>query len=132
MIPPENPRRKGLGAMGAPRKSPDRKRDVRTAVMLTAIERAQLEERAHACGLTLSEFVRRQALGRAMPAASIDHRARSVLAAALLRLGVNLNQITKHMNTGRSESFQLPALIDDIRAHIDTLTRHESGRNRAG
>ena len=54
--------------MGAPRKSPDAKRDVRTAVMLTAIERAQLEERARLCGLTLSEFLRRQALGRAMPA----------------------------------------------------------------
>lgn len=117
--------------MGAPRKSPDAKRDVRTAVMLTAIERAQLEERASACGLTLSEFLRRQALGRAMPASAIDNRARSVLATALLRLGVNLNQITRHMNAGRADSFQLPALIDDIRAHIDRLT-HDASRNRAG
>lgn len=116
--------------MGAPRKSPDRKRDVRTAVMLTAIERAQLEERASTCGLTLSEFLRRQALGRAMPAAAIDNRARSVLAAALLRLGVNLNQLVRHMNAGRAESVQLPALIGDIRAHIDRLT-HDAGRDRA-
>ena len=69
--------------MGAPRKSPERKRDIRTAVMLTAIERAELEERARVCGVTLSEFVRRQALGRAMPASAIEHRARATLATAL-------------------------------------------------
>ena len=116
--------------MGAPRKSPERKRDIRTAVMLTAIERAELEERARVCGVTLSEFVRRQALGRAMPASAIEHRARATLATALLRIGVNLNQLVRHMNAGRAESIQLPALIGDIRAHIDRLT-HDAGRNRA-
>lgn len=117
--------------MGAPRKSPERKRDVRTAVMLTAIERAQLEERAAACGLSISEFMRRQSLGRAMPAAAIDNRARSALATALLRLGVNLNQITRRLNAGRSDSYELPSLIEDIRTHIARLT-HEPDRNRAG
>lgn len=117
--------------MGAPRKSPEKKRDVRTAVMLTALERAQLEERAGACGLSLSEFMRRQSLGRAMPAAAIDNRARAMLATALLRLGVNLNQITRRMNAGRLDSFGLPALIEDIRAHLDRLT-HEPDRDRAG
>ncbi len=118
--------------MGAPMNSPEQRRDVRTAIMLTAIERAELEDRARAHGLTLSEFVRRQALGIVTPAAAIKTQSRSVLATALLRLGVNLNQITKHMNAGRAESIQLPALIGDIRAHIDRLTQHESRRNRAG
>lgn len=89
--------------MGAPRKSPERKRDARTAVMFTAIERAQLEERAAECGLTMSEFIRRQSLGRAMPASAIDRKGRATLATALLRLGVNLNQVTRHMNAGRAE-----------------------------
>lgn len=117
--------------MGAPRKSSDRKRDVRTTIMLTAIERAELEERARACGLTLSEFLRRQSLGRAMPAGAVERRSRATLATALLRIGVNLNQITRHMNAGWTESVQLPGLIGDIRAHIDRLT-HDAGRNRAG
>lgn len=131
MIPPKNPLKGHTDAMGAPLKSPEAKRDVRTAVMMTAIERAQLEERAGACGLTLSEFMRRQSLGRAMPAAAIDNRTRSLLATALLRLGVNLNQITRRMNAGRLDSFELPNLIADIRAHLERLT-HESGRDRTG
>lgn len=116
--------------MGRPKKSPDDLRDVRTAVMLTEAERAELEQRASAYGLTLSDFIRRQTLGRQLPAGVAEQRTRAVLATALLRLGVNLNQITRHMNAGRSPPFHLPDLINDIRGHVDRLTRDESGRNQ--
>lgn len=118
--------------MGRPRKSPDDLRDVRTAVMLTEAERAELEQRASACGLTLSDFIRRQTLGRSLPASVAEQRTRAALATALLRLGVNLNQITRHMNAGRYAPYHLPELINDIRGHVDRLTRHESGRDRDG
>lgn len=116
--------------MGRPRKSPDALHDVPTTVMLTAAERAELEQRAHAFGLTLSEFIRRRTLGQPLPAAVAEQRTRAALATALLRLGVNLNQITRHMNAGRGAPSHLPALIADIRGHVDALTHDEPGRNR--
>lgn len=100
--------------------------------MLTTRERAELEQRASTFGMSVSEYVRRQTLGRPLPAGVAEDRTRAALATALLRLGVNLNQITRHMNAGRSEPFHLPELLNDIRGHVDRLTRHESRRDRHG
>ena len=116
--------------MGRPRTSPDALHDVPTTVMLTAAERAELEQRAHAFGLTLSEFIRRRTLGRPMPAAVAEQRTRAALATALLRIGVNLNQITRHMNAGRGAPSHLSDLIEAIRGHVDALTRDEPRRDR--
>ena len=118
--------------MGRPKKSPEDLRDVRTAVMLTERERVELEQRASTFGLSLSDFIRRQTLAQPMPASVAEQRTRATLATALLRLGVNLNQITRHMNAGRYAPYHLPELINDIRGHVDRLTRHESGRDRDG
>lgn len=118
--------------MGRPRKSPEELRDVRTAVMLTEQERAELEQRASTFGVTLSEYMRRQTLGRPMPASVADRRNRATLATALLRLGVNLNQISRHMNAGRFAPPYLPELIEDIRGHVERLTRDEPDRDRRG
>lgn len=118
--------------MARPKKSPDTLRDVRTAVMLTAEERAQLEQRAAAYGLHLSEYVRRQTLGRPLPASVAEQHSRAVLATALLRLGVNLNQIARHMNAGRFAPPHLPHLIEDIRGHVERLSRDESGQDWRG
>lgn len=118
--------------MGRPKKSPEELRDDPLHVMLTTRERAELEQRASAVGLTVSEFVRRQTLGRPLPASAGDRRTRATLATALLRLGVNLNQITRHMNAGRFAPPYLPELIEDIRGHVERLTRDESDRDRRG
>ena len=56
--------------MGRPKKSPQDKRDSRVVVMLTERERAELEHRAAALGITLSEFTRRRMLGVPLPPAS--------------------------------------------------------------
>lgn len=118
--------------MGRPKKSPDELRDEPLHVMLTSQERAELEQRASTYGVTVSEFVRRQTLGRPLPATAAEQTTRAALATALLRIGVNLNQITRHMNAGRYAPYHLPELITDIRGHIDRLTRHDAGRNRHG
>jgi Bacterial mobilisation protein (MobC). len=100
--------------------------------MLTEAERAQLEQQASLFGLSLSEFVRRRTLGLPMPATAAEQRTRAALATALLRLGVNLNQIAHHMNAGRSAPSHLPELITDIRTHVDRLTDDEPRQNRTG
>nr|WP_164727071.1 plasmid mobilization relaxosome protein MobC [Shimia sediminis] len=89
-------------------------------------ERAELERRSHALGLTLSEYIRRRTLGVPLPPQSADRETRDKLATSLLRIGVNLNQITKHMNAGRHAPPELPALVATINTHLKILTRHES------
>ena len=115
--------------MARPTKSPEERRDSRLAVMLTVGERAELEDRAAAIGLSVSEFVRRRTLGIPLPPQAADRVVRDKLATALLRVGVNLNQIAKHMNAGRTAPPYLPDLLSDIRNHVHQLT-DEPDRDR--
>lgn len=112
--------------MGRPKLSPEERRDCQTTVLYTIQERAELERRCHALGLTLSEYIRRRTLGIPLPPQSADRETRDKLATSLLRIGVNLNQITKHINAGRHAPPELPAIVDTINTHLKILTRHES------
>ena len=112
--------------MGRPKLSPEERRDCQTTVLYTIQERAELERRATALGLTLSEYIRRRTLGVPLPPQSADRETRDKLATSLLRIGVNLNQITKHMNAGRHAPPDLPALVATINTHLKILTADES------
>ena len=108
--------------MGRPKISPNERRDCQTKVLYTMRERAELEARAAAVGLSLSEFIRRRTLGVPLPPQSADRQTRDKLATALLRIGVNLNQITKHMNAGRAAPPELRMIAAEINTHLHTLT----------
>ena len=117
--------------MGRPKLSPQDKRDCRVTTVFTMQERAELEARAAAVGLTLSEFIRRRTLGVPLPPQSADRQTRDKLATSLLRIGVNLNQITKHMNAGRHAPPELPAVVAAINTHLKMLT-DDSRRDHTG
>ena len=73
-----------------------------------------------------SEFFRRRALGYRMPRSGIEQQKMAELTTALLRIGVNLNQIAHHVNAGRSTPVvELSDLIARINATMDALD--ESG-----
>lgn len=114
--------------MGRPKLSPEERRDCQTTVLYTMRERAELETRAAAVGLNLSEFIRRRTLGVPLPPQSADRATRDKLATSLLRIGVNLNQITKHMNAGRHAPPDLPAIVATINTHLKILTADDSPR----
>jgi hypothetical protein len=71
--------------------------------------------------LTAAEFMRRCTLGYPIAARQEDRMAEARLASALIRLGVNLNQIARHMNAGRSAPAYLEELILRIDRHLDEL-----------
>lgn len=86
--------------MARPRKQPDERRDTRLpAVRVTLDERVFVDAQAAAAGLTTAEYVRRRVLGlRVDPApAAADER----LLLELSRVGNNLNQIARNLNTER-------------------------------
>ena len=117
--------------MGRPKKSPNELRDVQTTVLYTAEERAELELRAKALGLTLSGYIRNRTLGIPLPPNAADRAVKDKLATALIRIGNNLNQMTKRINSGRPTPHDLPQLLDTLRAHLDRL-HDEPRRDRTG
>ena len=103
--------------MARPKKAPEERRDDQLNVRLTAAEHAELARRAAALGLTVAEFTRRRALGYRMPPTAAEHQATANLAAALMPIGVNLNQLTRAANAGRL----LPHSVAELTGRIMTL-----------
>jgi N-acyl-L-homoserine lactone synthetase len=115
--------------MARPKKPAHERRTESMRFSVTDFERAQIEHAASAHGLGLSEFFRRRALGVRLPAAAVVSQQEAEATTALLRLGVNLNQIAKHVNAGRGTPVaELSDIIARINSAMDAL--YESGRNR--
>ena len=107
--------------MARPKKAPEEKREDRLNPRLTTAERAEIEQHAAILGISPSDFVRRRSLSYRLPAALAVQRHVAALAVALLRIGVNLNQIAHHMNAGRGAPPDLSALISRIEAILDDI-----------
>lgn len=107
--------------MARPKKPATDLRSDTLGVRLTVAERAEIDRAAAAYGMTTADFMRRRALGYRLPAAVAAQRQTAVLATALLRLGVNLNQIAHRLNAGGREPGYLPALLARITAELDKL-----------
>lgn len=109
--------------MARPKKAPEERRGDQLGVRLTTAERAELEQHAAALGISPAEFARRRSLGYRLPAGSVaEQRHVARLAVALLRIGVNLNQLTHRANAGREPPPDyLRALADRINALLDGI-----------
>ena len=84
--------------MARPKKPAHERRTENMNFFVTDLERVQIEHAAALHGLGLSEFFRRRSLGVRLPASSVNRQQMAEATTALLRLGVNLNQIAKHVN----------------------------------
>jgi len=108
--------------MARPKKTPDELRSDTLGVRLTVIERARLDELAALHGLTTTEFMRRRSLGYRLPSPLAEQRGQAVMATALLRIGVNLNQLTHHVNAGALPPADLlPGLLARINLLLDKI-----------
>lgn len=103
--------------MARPRKTAEERRDAVLGVRLTAAELAGVEQAASAHGITPADFLRRRALGYRLPPLEAEYQAMASLAAALMPIGVNLNQLTRAANSGKL----LPHSITELALRITTL-----------
>lgn len=104
--------------MARPKKAPDEKRTEQLAPLrVTASERAFIEAQAAVAGLSPSDFVRRRALGRKVEAAA-HTQADAALLLELNRIGVNLNQIARAMNSERREFGDLGDVLAMLKAAL--------------
>ena len=103
--------------MARPKKAPTERRNDQLKLRLTEAERAEIDRLAAAHGLTAAEFMRRRALGYRLPPLDARTQAQASLAAALIPIGVNLNQLTRAANAGRL----LPNSVAELAARITAL-----------
>lgn len=106
--------------MARPRKDPVECRSSRLTLYLTTAELADLEAKARAADLQVAVYARGallkgQVIVRRGPG---DDR----LVAALIRIGVNLNQLTRHVNSQRKVGAGAADRLTILLSRIDDLT----------
>lgn len=102
--------------------SEKRQRDKRRSIRFTAEEFNRIATKADNSGLGFAAFMRASALdGDAGPRAQrrppADHRALRELLGHVGRIGNNINQIARALNSGETAS--LPELQDALRAYLE-------------
>lgn len=106
--------------MARPSLRPEERRDDRLPnLRVTAVERALIEEKAAAAGLTLVEYCRRAIFKSQVPPrrGTTDQ----ALLVELNRVGVNLNQIAHRVNAGRNLPPDFPDVLADVREAIEKV-----------
>ena len=72
---------------------------------MTAVEVAEISERAASAGLTSAAYMRRRTLGRPVRVTAV-HRLAAAERIELQRIGANLNQVARALHSG---AVQVPA-----------------------
>ena len=120
--------------MARPRKAQAERRDDMVGVRMTTAERVQIAHNAAALGISPAAFLRRRGLSYRLPANLADQQVEALLGSAFNRLGVNLNQIARHLNAGGDRSAaldrDLQSLLARINAEMDKL--YDPGRDGPG
>lgn len=100
----------------------------RLEVKVSADERGNIEEMARACGLSLSEFVRRAALRQKIAPIAKVPEANLAIYPELGRIGSNLNQIATALNAGKfTDGPRLGELVLELKKHLDDTRRQLLG-----
>jgi Mobilization protein NikA len=103
--------------MARPKKTYDDRASSAFRVRLTAAERARLDAKAAAAGVTLSRLIRAAALGYRLPAPPIVREAMN----ELNRVGGNLNQIARHANATGELRIGLDEALEEVRRALGRL-----------
>jgi hypothetical protein len=98
----------------------------RVEARLTEDELLDLHERAEAAGLSLSDLIR-QSVRRTRTWTAADRKAYRERTFQLARIGNNLNQIARAVNTykSRAEAMQIVARLAAIQASIKELLNND-------
>ncbi len=85
---------------------------------VTLAEKAFAEEQAHKAGISIAEYVRRRALHEPVAAVAPKAGPSPALISELNRIGVNLNQLTRHANAGKLQAASVELALDELRAAL--------------
>ena len=106
--------------MARPRLKDWQRRTRTIGVRVTEAEAEALAEKALAARLSVGAYLRRRGLRRRVPDVQ-ERRLAAEDRRELNRLGVNLNQITRLMHSGRVVSPQLRATVERVAQLVETL-----------
>ena len=106
--------------MARPTKTANERRTEQVKIRLTLAEHLHLADQADVAGLSLADYVRRRALGLVVqPAPS---RVDAQVLVELNRIGVNVNQLARAVNSGREYPGDWGAIEEELTRLLATVS----------
>jgi hypothetical protein len=106
--------------MARPRKAPAEARAMRLVMRVTTAEHLHIDGQALTAGLTAAEFARRAVLGLPVPVRRC--RMTDAVLVELIRVGNNINQLTRAANSGLAPCrHELATALTELRAAMERI-----------
>ena len=116
-----------METMARPRLGESERRRRTIGVRVTEAEEAELRERAQAARLSMGAYLRRRALGQRVRSA-VERRLGAAEMRELNRIGVNLNQMARALNSGAvSSPVKTQAAAERVEWDGDPQPGHRAG-----
>lgn len=112
--------------MGRPVKQEHEKRTEVMQTRVTLAEHEHVRGMAEDAGLSVSDYVRRRACGYIVPTGAARRSVDPALVSELNRIGVNLNQITRNLNSGRPLRIHAKEVLRELEAVLRVVVSGES------
>lgn len=107
--------------MARPTKDANEKLSETVKLRMTVAEHEHVRVQARVAGVTVSDYLRRRAVGYIVPEVPASRRADLSLVNELNRIGVNMNQIARTLNAGRPERIDLDVALAELRGVFDKV-----------
>ena len=111
--------------MARPRLGESERRRRTIGVRVTEAEAAELRERAQAARLSMGAYLRRRALGQRVRSA-VERRLGAAEMRELNRIGVNLNQMARAMNSGAAAPAGTREAVEQVSELVARLLAGEA------
>ena len=111
--------------MARPRLGESERRRRTIGVRVTEAEEAELRERAQAARLSMGAYLRRRALGQRVRSA-VERRLGAAEMRELNRIGVNLNQMARAMNSGAAAPAGTREAVEQVSELVARLLAGEA------
>lgn len=122
----EHARRKDAAAvMGRPVKQEHEKRSEVVQTRVTLAEHEHMRGAAEAAGLSVSDYLRRRACGYMVTTGAARRSVDPALVSELNRIGVNLNQITRNIHSGRRLRLHAKEVLRELETVLKVVVSGE-------
>lgn len=102
--------------MGRPKKELTSLKIIQVNIRMTVDDYIKISDNAETIGLSVAEYVRRKTTERSLPKKRVSPLDRKFFV-ELSRVGNNLNQLAKVVNSGIRDPFSIHKQIEEIRAY---------------
>ncbi len=111
--------------MARPVKQEHEKRSEVVQTRVTLAEHEHMRSVAEDAGLSVSDYLRRRACGYMVPTGAARRSVDPALVSELNRIGVNLNQITRNLNSGRPLRIHAKEVLRELEAALKVVVSGE-------